>query len=108
MPPIQQQPPPTVPPPQFAPDDLMLVYDRIIRDLEQHLQLVAMLPSNPLTSHLHSLLDAAVQARNTREPRAAITLLQKVNFCSFHLISDKFFCNTLIVFDSYQYIWVLL
>nr|KAG5712160.1 hypothetical protein BaRGS_014510 [Batillaria attramentaria] len=68
---------PGVPKPMFAPDDLMMIYERIVRDLEQHLQMVAMLPSNPLLTQLHSLLESAVQARNSREPRAANHLLQK-------------------------------
>lgn len=77
LPPMQQQPPPPGPPPQFAPDDLMTIYDRIVRDLEQHLQMVAMLPSNPLTTQIHGLLESAIQARNSREPRTSSILLQK-------------------------------
>ncbi|PVD20962.1 hypothetical protein C0Q70_19125, partial [Pomacea canaliculata] len=78
LPQQQQQPPPppSVPPPQFAPDEV-LIYDRIIRELEQHLQIVLMLHNNHIATQLRSLLDTAIQARNTRDSRAAIALLQK-------------------------------
>ncbi|XP_070201958.1 CCR4-NOT transcription complex subunit 1-like isoform X11 [Littorina saxatilis] len=75
---MQQQPPPNVPPPpQYAPDEVSLIFERIVRDLEQHLQVISIMPNSPMTAQLHSLLETAIQTRNAREPRAATILLQK-------------------------------
>lgn len=76
---MPQQPPPNVPPPtQYGPDEVTLIYERIVRDLEQHLQVISIMPNNPMTVQLHSLLDTAIQTRNSRDSRAANILLQKV------------------------------
>ncbi|XP_076470610.1 CCR4-NOT transcription complex subunit 1-like isoform X2 [Babylonia areolata] len=80
MPQMPPQPPPNVPPPpppQYGQDEVTLIYDRIVRDLEQHLQVVPVVPQNPMTVQLHSLLDTAITTRNLREPRHSAVLLQK-------------------------------
>ena len=79
QPPMPQPPPPNVPPPTpYGPDEVTLVYERIVRDLEQHLQVIPILPNSPMTVQLHGLLDTAIQTRNSRDSRAANILLQKV------------------------------
>ena len=55
-----------------------MIYERIVRDLEQHLQVISIMPNSPMTVQLHSLLDTAIQTRNSRDSRAANILLQKV------------------------------
>ena len=43
------------------------------------MQVVPIVTTSPMSVYLHSLLQTAVQTRNSRESRAAGTLLQKVH-----------------------------
>ena len=64
-------------------DDSLQLFERIGREIEQHIQqLQIMFPgSNPLISHLHALLETLIVVRNSREPVSMVTassLVQKV------------------------------
>ena len=51
-------------------DDSFQVFERIGREIEQHIQQIQMLfpTSTPQINQLHNLLEALVLVRNTREP----------------------------------------
>ena len=63
----------------YATDEITQIYDKIAREIEQHLQSVP--PSNPQVVQLHSLLEAVLLARNSREIVTALALLKKVWAC---------------------------
>ncbi|XP_046333509.2 CCR4-NOT transcription complex subunit 1-like isoform X5 [Haliotis rufescens] len=66
------------PTPSYAPDEITMIYEKIARDIEQHLQQMMGIPAgSPMGSQLHSLLEAVLLARNSREIVTAIALLQK-------------------------------
>lgn len=63
-----------------AADDLVSIYDKLIGELDIHLQGLALSHSaacHQLASGVRALLDAIVLARSSRSVVAAITLLQK-------------------------------
>ena len=57
----------------------MQIYDKMARDIEQHLQHVMGVPAtNPLYAQMTNLLETVLHARNSRDIQTAIALLQKV------------------------------
>ncbi len=64
----------------YATDEITQIYDKIAREIEQHLHTVMAPPSTPQVQALHSLLEAVVVARNSKEVSTANALLQKVQF----------------------------
>ncbi|CAH1270308.1 CNOT1 [Branchiostoma lanceolatum] len=65
------------PMPSFATDEITQIYDRIISELEQHLHAILAPPTNQQVAAMHSLLEAVILARNSREIVTALALLQK-------------------------------
>ncbi|KAL3860717.1 hypothetical protein ACJMK2_010802 [Sinanodonta woodiana] len=67
------------PQPSYATDEMTLIFDRIAREIEQTMQQMMNIPGiNQMASQLHTLLEAVILARNSRENVSAIvTLLQK-------------------------------
>ncbi|KAI8491153.1 CCR4-NOT transcription complex subunit 1, partial [Branchiostoma belcheri] len=61
----------------FATDEITQIYDRIISELEQHLHAILAPPTNQQVAAMHSLLEAVILARNSREIVTALALLQK-------------------------------
>ncbi|KAF8774617.1 CCR4-NOT transcription complex subunit 1 like protein [Argiope bruennichi] len=59
----------------YATDEMSQIYDKLISELEMLLH--ATNHSNPHILALHSLLEAVLMARNTREMTSAVALLQK-------------------------------
>ena len=59
-------------------DEISQIYDKIAREIEQHLHTVMAPPSNPQVQTLHSLMEAVIVARNSKEIQTAHALLQKV------------------------------
>jgi hypothetical protein len=63
----------------------MVIYEKIAREIEQHLQhLSSMPPSNPLIVVISSLMEATLMARSSRDIASAIALLQKVTSCGLY------------------------
>ncbi|XP_060561916.1 CCR4-NOT transcription complex subunit 1-like [Ruditapes philippinarum] len=61
-----------------TPEEIMVIYEKIAREIEQHLQhLSNMPPSNPLIVVISSLMEATLMARSSRDIASAIALLQK-------------------------------
>ncbi|XP_077972852.1 CCR4-NOT transcription complex subunit 1-like [Styela clava] len=58
-------------------DEITQVYDRCIRELEQHIQAISLPPNSLPQSQLQNLLEATAHARNSREIVTALALLQK-------------------------------
>lgn len=65
-------------------DETTQIYDKLISELEL-LTHNLMPPNNPHVVALHSLIEAVILTRSTREVSSAMALLQKVNIFSFHL-----------------------
>ncbi|KAL5022887.1 hypothetical protein ScPMuIL_002042 [Solemya velum] len=66
------------PMPSYPTDDIAHIYERVGREIEQHLQQLGGLPpTNHPAAHLHALYEAVLLARTTRELSSAMTLLQK-------------------------------
>nr|XP_006813651.1 PREDICTED: CCR4-NOT transcription complex subunit 1-like [Saccoglossus kowalevskii] len=61
----------------YATDEITQIYDKCAGDIEQYLQCTVATPNNPLLSAIHSLLEAVLLARNSREIVTALALLQK-------------------------------
>ncbi|CAL1280479.1 unnamed protein product [Larinioides sclopetarius] len=59
----------------YATDEMSQIYDKLINELE--ILLHATNHSNPHILSLHSLLEAVIMARSTREMASAVALLQK-------------------------------
>ena len=58
----------------------MQIYDKMARDIEQHLQHIINVPAtNPLYAQMTNLLETVIHARNSRDIQTAIALLQKVS-----------------------------
>ena len=58
----------------------MQIYDKMARDIEQHLQHIMNVPAtNPLYAQMTNLLETVLHARNSRDIQTAIALLQKVS-----------------------------
>lgn len=63
----------------YATDEITQIYDKCVSEIEQHLH--ALIQSSAQNQHmqvLHTLLEAVVLARNSREIVTALALLQKV------------------------------
>lgn len=59
-------------------DDISQIYEKIAREMEQHLQhLIGIPPGNPLVGQLQGLLEAVALARNSHDIAAARALIQK-------------------------------
>ncbi|KAK6167378.1 hypothetical protein SNE40_021420 [Patella caerulea] len=68
----------TKPIPSYAQDEIMIIYEKIVREIEQHLQQMINIPSsNPMIAQLNSLMEAIILARQNREMVTAVALLQK-------------------------------
>jgi CCR4-NOT transcription complex subunit 1 len=65
------------PVPTYVTDEITQIYDRIARDIEQHLHAIIAPPGSAQVAVLHSLLEAVLLARNSREIVTALGLLQK-------------------------------
>lgn len=61
------------------------MYDKIASEIKQHVQMVALPPGNSHFVQLHSLLEAVLLARSSREIVSALALLQKV--CGYYFTS---------------------
>lgn len=67
-------------------DETTQIYDKLISELEL-LTHNLMPPNNPHVVALHSLIEAVILTRSTREVSSAMALLQKVNiFFHFYLM----------------------
>ncbi|KAJ8302566.1 hypothetical protein KUTeg_018962 [Tegillarca granosa] len=59
-------------------DEISQIYEKIAREMEQHLQhLIGIPPGNPLVGQLQGLLEAVALARNSHDIAAARALIQK-------------------------------
>ncbi|ESO94093.1 hypothetical protein LOTGIDRAFT_239532 [Lottia gigantea] len=68
----------TKPVPSFAQDDVMMIYEKIIREIETHLQcMMNMSTANPMMAQLNSLMDSIMLARQNREVISAAALVKK-------------------------------
>ena len=63
----------------YVTDEITQIYDKIAREIEQHLHTVIAPPTNPQVQTLHSLMEAVIVARNSKEIQTAHALLQKVH-----------------------------
>lgn len=73
---------------------MIQIYDKMAREIEQHVQHVIGIPvTNPLYVQMTSLLETVVRARNFRDVQTAIAVLQKV------MRASVFF---LIIFSDYR------
>ena len=60
-------------------EEVMQIYDKMARDIEQHLQHVIGVPgTNPLYAQMTNLLETVIHARNSRDVQSSMALLQKV------------------------------
>jgi CCR4-NOT transcription complex subunit 1 len=59
------------------PDEVVQILNKCAAEIEQHLHAIIASPSSPPVMTIHSLLDAVVQARNSRDNNAAVRLLHK-------------------------------
>jgi len=60
----------------MGPDDIQQVFDKIARDLEQHLQTISTLPNSQQTMSLRTLLEYVLHARNgVRDANSTLALL---------------------------------
>ena len=60
-------------------EEVMQIYDKMARDIEQHLQHVIGVPgTNPLYAQMTNLLETVLHARNSRDVQSSMALLQKV------------------------------
>lgn len=68
----------------YGTDELGVVFEKITNDLEHYLQNIignqGVIPSNCQVGSLHSLLEALMIARKSRDAMAAASLLQKVSW----------------------------
>ena len=51
----------------YATDEITQIYDKIAREIEQHLRLAISPPNSPQVQALRGLLEAVILARNSRE-----------------------------------------
>jgi CCR4-NOT transcription complex subunit 1 len=58
-------------------DEVVQIYDKLCREIEQHLHAIIATPSNPQMAALSSLLEAVLMARHDRDMVTAVPLLQK-------------------------------
>jgi hypothetical protein len=67
----------------YGTDELGSVLEKITNDLEHYLQNIignqGLIPSNCQVGSLHSLLEALMIARKSRDAMSAVSLLQKVS-----------------------------
>jgi hypothetical protein len=77
----------------YGTDELGAVFEKITSDLEHYLQNIignqGVIPSNCQVGSLHSLLEALMIARKSRDAMSAVSLLQKVR-CAIVLYSFKY------------------
>ena len=59
-------------------DELSQIYEKIAREIEQHLHSLIAAPNSPQVIALKSLLDNVLLAHNSRDVVSALQLLQKV------------------------------
>ncbi|XP_070574645.1 LOW QUALITY PROTEIN: CCR4-NOT transcription complex subunit 1-like [Ptychodera flava] len=61
----------------YATDEITQIYDKCAADIEQYIHAAVAPPNNPHVQAMHSLLEAVLLARNSREIVTALALLQK-------------------------------
>ena len=61
----------------FATDEITDIYNKLAREIDNHIHTVMAPPSNPQVVALHKLLEAVILARNSREVVTALALLTK-------------------------------
>ena len=64
-------------PQSLMPDEVVQILNKCAAEIEQHLHAIMASSSSSPVMAIHSLLDAVVQARNSRDNVAAIRLLHK-------------------------------
>ena len=64
----------------YMADDITVIYEKVLLEMDAHLQVLLAPPSSPLVAQLHSLREALLMARNSRDIIYASTLLQKVGW----------------------------
>lgn len=62
----------------FMPEEVVQILSKCAAEIEQHLHAIMAPPTNQHVVTIHSLLDAVVQARISRDNMAALRLLHKV------------------------------
>lgn len=60
------------------PEEVVQILSKCAAEIEQHLHAIIAPPTNQHVVTIHSLLDAVVQARISRDNMAALRLLHKV------------------------------
>lgn len=60
------------------PDEVVQILGKCAAEIEQHLHAIMAPPTSQHVATIHSLLDAVVQARISRDNMAALRLLHKV------------------------------
>lgn len=63
----------------FMPEEVVQILSKCAAEIEQHLHAILAPPTNQHVVTIHSLLDAVVQARISRDNMAALRLLHKVS-----------------------------
>jgi len=61
------------------PEEVVQILSKCAAEIEQHLHAIIAPPTNQHVVTIHSLLDAVVQARISRDNMAALRLLHKVS-----------------------------
>ncbi|XP_031558067.1 CCR4-NOT transcription complex subunit 1-like isoform X2 [Actinia tenebrosa] len=64
-------------PQAMMPEEVVQILNKCAAEIEQHLHAIMAPPSSPPVMTIHSLLDAVVQTRNSRDNNAAVRLLHK-------------------------------
>lgn len=62
----------------FMPEEVVQILGKCAAEIEQHLHAIIAPPTNQHVVTIHSLLDAVVQARISRDNMTALRLLHKV------------------------------
>lgn len=71
-------------------EEIIQIYERIIREMELHLQQLITLPaSNPLLAQMRGLLETVIMSATTKDITSAVALIQKVGNSSTAIMFDK-------------------